>query len=248
MTLLSLALPAIEGPESGPPVNPAFDSTLLLAIDRALRTAWQQLLSDNSERAVIEELGEVKITQRLRARLNELRTKGGADGYNCWTFERPYSGAEFLNYKGEKVRKPDLVFAVSGSPRTGVYDDLNDAIFVECKLIESAGRKNVGLYCGRGVMRFVDGSYAWRMPQGMMIAYVRSAQNLPSALTSGLNSYGRAETLETNGEVQPCSLSEVQPRVYLTDHGRSWNLPEDVPPGPIQVRHLWLHVFPSPTP
>lgn len=247
MTELSLALPMEDTSEGLPAINPPFDPRLLVAIDAALRMAWDLLCSNDADRAILEADGEVKITQRLRAQLNRIRIKGGVPGYDSHAFERPYSGAEYYNYKGQSVRKPDLIFAVSGSPRSGVYDDLNDAIFVECKLIEPKGNKNVGQYCSNGLSRFVDGSYAWRMTQGMMIAYVRSDQRLPSALTDGMNVYGRAKALETDGSIQPCNLSKALPQVYLSDHARSWNLPEGVPPGVIQVRHLWLPVFPLST-
>lgn len=246
MTLISLAVPEEKTSQALSPTHPPFDSHLLIAIDQALKMAWEHMCSDEADREIIENKGEVSITQCLRKKLNNLRIKGSVDGYNCLAFERPYSGAEFYNYKGEKVRKPDLIFAVSGNPRPGVCDDLNDAIFVECKLVDSNGGKNVGLYCSHGLIRFIDGSYAWRMNQGMMIAYVRTGQQLPEALIDGLNSYGRAKTLKTDGIVQPCKLSKSRQRVYLTDHKRSWKLPEGMPPGKIQVRHLWLHVFPLP--
>lgn len=244
MTRLSLAVPEEEVPQTLPLINPPFEPHLVTAIDSALKAAWNAMFLDIADREILETSGEVKITQHLRKKLNELRQSGSVSGYNCLAFERPYSGAEYLNFKNEKVRKPDLIFAVSGSPRPGVNDDLNDAMFVECKLIEDGGR-NVGLYCSKGLIRFVEGSYAWRMNHGMMVAYVRTQQQLPEALVEGLNSYGRAKILETNGTVNPCPLSSANPRVYLTDHERHWKLPEGIPPGDIQVRHLWLHVFPG---
>lgn len=224
------------------PINPAFDDRLLIAINLALKEAWALMCSDNADRNIIETQDEVSITQCMRKRLNQLRING-LGGYSCYSFDRPYSGAEYYNYQGEKIRKPDLVFAVCGNPRPGVYDDLNDAIFVECKLIDRSGNKNVGLYCSHGLIRFVDGSYSWRMPEGMMVAYVRSDQKLPKALENGLAGYGRAKKLKTDGKVHTCKLSKSPPATYLTNHKRTWELPEGVSPGPIKVRHLWLHVF-----
>lgn len=238
-----LARPVEPIPDGRPvAINPEIEPHVLTAVDSAIREAWNRLLSDASDRQVLEQLGEVKITPRLRAQLNALRIAGTVAGYNAKAFERPYAGAEYLNHKGEKVRKPDLIFALAGAPRPGCYDDLNDALFIECKLIDE-GRKNVGLYCSKGLIRFVDGSYSWRMKQGMMLAYVRTTQTLPSGLEDGLATHGRAKACETDGKVLACPLSMVQPRVYLTNHGRSWSLPEGMAPGPIQVRHLWLPVF-----
>ena len=198
MKQISLALPEEEVPQHSPPINPPFEPHLLVAIDLALRAAWKAMFSDIADREVLEIKGEVKITQLLRKKLNDLRRSGSVSGYNCLAFERPYSGAEYLNFRGDKVRKPDLIFAVSGNPRPGVNDDLNDAMFVECKLIEN-GNKNCGLYCSKGLIRFVEGSYGWRMREGIMLAYVRTQQKLPEGLVDGLNSYGRAEALKTNG-------------------------------------------------
>lgn len=243
MTNLSLASPVPEKGEEKTPIHAPFEPRVLIAIDAALRQAWAGLCADKASRLILESKGEVAITHRLRKQLNVLRISGGVAGYNTAAFERPYSGAEYQNYKGEEVRKPDLIFALAGDPRPGVFDDLYDAVFVECKLIDQASSKNVGRYCSNGLIRFVEGSYAWRMPHGMMLAYVRSGQYLPDALTNGLNSYGRAQALNTDGNVRLCSLSVAEPRVCLTDHERSWLLPEGQPPGRIQVRHLWLSVY-----
>lgn len=239
----SLAMSEESTPKVSSPINPAFDNRLLIAINQALQEAWALMCADKADRKIIEEKGEVSITQCLRKKLDQLRINGKS-GYNCHSFERPYSGAEFLNYNGKKIRKPDLIFAVSGNPRPGVFDNLNDAIFVECKLIDPNGKKNVGLYCSEGLIRFVEGSYSWRMPEGMMVAYVRSDQELPKALEDSLAGYGRAKKLKTDGKVHLCKLSKLPQAIYLTKHKRTWKLPEGASPGQIEVRHLWLRVFP----
>jgi hypothetical protein len=240
--MICLARP-VEEPTS--PIHPKFDDRLLIAIDRALRTAWRRLLSDGNGWDIVATNAEPKITECLRKQLNHVRTKGGAQGYDCDHFDRPHVGSEYLNYKGVNIGKPDLIFSLCGKPRPGVIDDDYDAIFVECKLIdEEKGGKNFGHYCGgKGMMRFVNGSYGWRMPHGMMVAYVRTDQTLPAALDEGFSKFGRAVEVKVIGRAKLCPLSQASPRTCLSEHRREWLLPEGVTPGPIQIRHLWLNLY-----
>lgn len=231
----------LEETEPLSPIHPPFEERVVLAIDRALREAWRRLLQDPGDPAVLTGDSEPTITQRLRSRLNEIRTRGGAVGYDADTFERPHVGTEYYDHAGTKVRKPDIVFALAGKPRPGVTDDLYDAIFVECKLIDGKG-KNVGAYCNNGIQRFVDGSYAWRMPHGMMVAYVRTGHQLPQALVDGFGVLGRGNPLNIIGTVTACTFSNAIPPVFVSEHGRTWTFAGGIAPGPIQLRHLWLAV------
>lgn len=229
----------VEDSEPYHAIHPAFDDRLLLAVERAARLAWKRMLTDKDDRQVLAGGPEPKITRRFRQRLADIRITGASDGYDYNTFERPHVNSEFTDYKGDRVGLPDLVFQLAGRPRPGVIDDIHDGIFVECKLIDN-GSPNVGKYCDKGIDRYVDGKYAWRMPQGMMVAYVRTGQILPRALEDALAKYDRTEKLNLRSDVHRCRLSNAKPNVYLTEHDRTWLLPENKPPGVIQIRHLWL--------
>jgi hypothetical protein len=238
---IRLAVPA-EPATHPKEINPPFGDLLLRAIDNALRAAWALLVNDVMEHDTLYNGCEPKITMHLRKKLNHVRIHGGAKGYNATTFERPQIASEYYDYKDQTIRKPDIVFALNGAPRPGVWDDDYDAIFVECKLITQKSSQNTGRYCNQGLVRFVEGAYGWRMPHGMMVAYVRTEQKLPSALSATFAKASTAAKLNLRGPLTVCKLSATQPRVYVSSHDRTWQLRENVAPGPIEVRHLWLNV------
>lgn len=222
--------------------NPPFDRRHLRAIELALRKAWNELHEDPGTAQELSVRNEVRISHLLRDRLNLIRERetGGVEGYNCETFERPHIGAEMETPDG-KVRKPDIVFGLCGKRRPGVTNGITDCIFAECKLIDQ--NKNVRLYCKEGVHRFVTGAYAAWMRESMMVAYVRSSQILPGALEKATQDAEIQTLLASNGQLQKCTLSRVEPRIYISVHDRNWFYPNSADrPGPIQVRHLWLYV------
>lgn len=222
--------------------NPPFERRHLRAIELALRKAWDELHEDYATAQELSVRNEVRISHLLRDRLNLIRERetGGVEGYNCETFERPHIGAEMETPEG-KVRKPDIVFGLCGKRRPGVTNGITDCIFAECKLIDQ--NKNVRLYCKEGVHRFVTGAYAAWMRESMMVAYVRSSQLLPGALEKATQDAAIQTLLASNGQLQKCTLSRVEPRVYISAHDRNWFYPNSTGrPGPIQVRHLWLYV------
>lgn len=224
--------------------NPSFDRRHLRAIELALRAAWLAVHNNYATTGVLSSADEVRISHLLRDALNELRERetGGVDGYNCDIFERPYIGAEILTPDG-KIRKPDVVFSLSGRPRPGVINGMRDGIYVECKILEQGTKKNMVAYCKDGVHRFVEGSYAAWMREGMMLAYVRTKQSLPDDLAKLLGTDAMRKHLASNGELTKCSLTWIGPRVYISTHQRAWPYPgEEGYPGPIEIRHLWLYV------
>src|SRR5438309_358139 len=63
----------------------------------------------------------------------------------------------------------------------------HDGLFVECKPVDRdhpAGRD----YCDRGVLRFVDGDYAWALPQGMMVGYAATGYTIAAKLGDAMTS------------------------------------------------------------
>lgn len=223
-----------------PPFNPRH----LRAIELALRAAWANLQKDAVKCRQLSTDNEVQISHMLRDALNALREKkkGGVPDYNCLAFERPQVGAEIMT-ESKKIRKPDIVFALCGYQRSGVSNSMKDGIFVECKLLEHRSKKNVAAYCNAGIHRFVEGSYAERMREGMMLAYVRTSQALPGDLATKLADEEMKEHLATDGKLSPCGLTRMEPRVYLSTHMRNRPYSDNGGyPGPIAIRHLWLHV------
>jgi hypothetical protein len=238
------AMAAQDGWGSYPP----FDRRHLRAIELALRAAWDRLHRDPVKSRLLSSENEVNISHLLREELDELRhlERGGVPGYFHQYFETPRLGAE-IKTQGGKIRKPDIVFGLCGAKRPGVSKTTRDGIFVECKILERRGSRTLTEYCNDGLQRFVDGDYAAWMREGMMLAYVRSSDVLPNNLAPRLSS---TAALACTGPLVKCTLTRVAPRVYISVHKRGWTYSEGndrdgagkKSPGPIEVRHLWLHV------
>lgn len=223
---------------------PPFEPRYLRAIELALRTAWANLHKDAAKSRQLSTLKEERISHMLRDALNELRERktSGVKDYNSLVFGRPHVGAEFVT-QDDKIRKPDIVFELCGWARPGVANSMKDGIFVECKILEHGSKKNVAAYCNNGIHRFVEGSYAERMREGMMVAYVRTSQVLPTDLATTLADEQMKKHLATDGTLSSCGLTRIEPRVYLSTHERNWPYSDNTGyPGPIAIRHLWLHV------
>lgn len=227
--------------------HPPFDRKHLRAIELALRAAWEKLHANYATATELSNSKEERISHLLREALDELRLseKGGVEGYTHQYFETPHVGAE-MRTPDDKVRKPDIIFKLVGQKRPGVSKALADAIFVECKILQNASKgkgRNVKAYCNDGVHRFVEGSYAALMREGMMVAYVRASQSLPGSLAQSLETDEMKAHLASDGKLSKCTLTRIEPRVYISVHRRDWPYPgTDTYPGPIEIRHLWLHV------
>jgi hypothetical protein len=214
---------------------------VLVAIEIALRRAWKELLNECTVRYALQNGNEKEITKLFRERLERIRVRArNRLGYNCSVFERPHVDAEYSNYTDAKAERPDLVFHLSGRPRPGVVDSLYDGLYVECKIIDN-GSRSIGEYCRKGVKRFVDGDYGWRMPQGMMCAYVRTTQRLPIALEIHFVRSGVAAPLcLVSTSLSKSTLTRQKPPIYISVHARPWTFPDGSSPGNISVQHLWL--------
>lgn len=146
-----------------------------------------------------------------------------------------------VDYLGRVLKyKPDITFRRSFTdPRKSA---LNGGLFIEAKLV---GQKNkMGEYCRDGLVRFIDGTYAWAMPQAMMLGYVqKTGQKLPDPLTRYFERLGNSAQFRLEEGPVAFSVSHFANRSYLTVHDRTWNYPgTNRSPGPISMLHLWLPI------
>jgi len=220
----------------------------ILAIEQAIRTAWNQL-KRSASRGLLENGDEKHITIALQQELENIRLSGNGI-FSESEFAKPIRGAEVMSYDGRHLEKrPDLTFYLKAN-RSGLSSSLSlyDGLFVECKLISP--KIKVPRYAEDGIDRFVRGEYSWTMPHCLMLAYVRTGQTLPNALTEYFNRGSGINRIKYAVKTMPerCKLNRREPRTYFTVHSRNWNYP---PPGnqpkDIEIRHLWLHVFPVST-
>lgn len=221
------------------------------AIEDALREAWKRLLSKAQRESVdLMHEHEEPITRYLRDELDILRRDENEPikGFSERIFQHIPESEVTPNSSGRPLKsdieKPDLVFRLAITPK-GVARALNYGLFVECKIIHtSTNHHSIKDYCGKnGLERFIDGRYAWTMPSGMMIAYVRNSNDIPDTLDPYLRDGANASRLEVKQyPATPARGQNLRPLVYESVHGRS-KVPRQ--PGDIKIAHLWLHVAQS---
>jgi hypothetical protein len=215
---------------------------LVLAVEDAVRSAWRAAKQTRRGQEGIDAGDEERITAELQEQLARLWRSEACAGFGPAFFCAPARGGKVRSFDDRSVnRAPDLSFQV---PRQiPVTETTQDGLFVECKVIAHGGR-NTGEYCRDGLKKFIDGSYAWAMPQAMMIAYVMTSQKLPRALQDYF-AQGNAEEnrrkFKLKGKPTLCRPTS-QPPVASTRHDRKPLTREGKSLGDIEVRHLWLGI------
>lgn len=219
-----------------------FSLRLTLAAENAIRAAWERIRASETGMEILRNGGEDHVTIRLEAELEEVRSQGVIAEFSDDTFAMPVRSAQFMSYDGSHIKKsPDLVLRLKAL-RAGLPASLNlyDGIFIEAKLLTQTA--TLGDYGKDGILRFVNGEYAWAMSHCLMLAYVRTEQTLPEALTEHLDRNQQAN-MKAYGVISPpagCPASRGSPRVHITKHARPWKYPIGTQPGGIEIRHLWL--------
>lgn len=221
---------------------PAMSPRHILAIEHALHEAWKRLKASEVTRKVLREGEEKHITIELRRALEEIRLSGDSGPFSEEQFSQVVRGVELISHDAKHLEKrPDLTIYLK-SHRPGVPSSLSgyDGLFIECKVLDRNGA-DLKKYADNGILRFVNGEYAWAMPHSMMLAYVKCEQSLPSALDTYLKKDGHKTRYSVEKAVTKYRLSQKSPLLCSTQHGRSWSyLRGKKPPGDIEIMHLWL--------
>lgn len=184
---------------------------------------------------------ERDITFELQKQLIELLNTSEVRGFTAAAFAPPIRGQEIEDYSGkEKEKRPDLTFLrLAARPISN-----HNAQFYECKII---GRgRTVDDYHKNGIMRFVDGRYAWGMSHAGMIAYVSPPP--PSVASTALEGYWNKNQEGMSLEGVPTRALELDarssPSIVVSVHARKFPSSDCLTPGDITVRHLWLSAVP----
>lgn len=155
-------------------------------------------------------------------------------------FETPVSDGSLRNFDGSKlITRVDFCFRLKVNPYPG-RSKLYNGIFVEAKLITSG---SFSLYASTGLIKFLNGDYAWAMSQGMMVAYVLPTdQVLQDALDAYFKRFGNARKYGVKAPPQQWPIDLHLPRPCTTIHERDWRYPapHGNAPGDIEIIHLWL--------
>ena len=224
--------------------HPRLGLPVILLLRRVMLRAFEKLRDRGFPFATER---EDRITEQLFNVLeNDLRQTGEVSGFNSIFYDRVVRHAEVTNFNGQKLAKtPDLSFKLRhGETEMRAVLSSHDALFVECKPVD-AGHAAGSAYCDDGLVRFVNGDYAWAMEDAMMLAYVRNGRNIAGHLVPAMAASTRKLSLAVVHELQPCAeagaaaCAEAE-AVYLSKHRRGFRWPDSKGPATdITVFHLW---------
>lgn len=211
-----------------PPIHPR----TLLIISNVIQRAWELVDEKPPAGFSLQAADEDTITQALvEVMENRLRKNGEIDGFNCALFGRVTREPKIANYNKEHPDKmPDIFFDLKRDHMSILSDQ--DGLFVECKPVD---RKHPAwsCYCQKGLVRFINGDYAWAMQNAMMIAYVSAPYSFDK-LSSALNS-SKSKALNITKQ------KSIDKEHYLSTHNRSFLWQHNSASAcPIEIVHLWL--------
>lgn len=222
--------------------HPRLGLPVILFLRRVLLRAFEKLRDRGFPLAT--ELEDSVTEQLFNVLENDLRQTGEVDGFNLTFYERVVRHAPVTNYSRQKLGKaPDLSFKLrdAGAERRPVVSS-HDALFVECKPVDK-GHAAGSAYCDDGLIRFVNGDYAWAMQDAMMLAYVRNGRSIAQHLTPAM-----AKRKVSLGVVRPLEICQIRAAascaeaeaVHITQHRRDFQWPDGKGLATdITVYHLW---------
>jgi len=214
--------------------HPPIPQRTLLIIFNVIKRAWQLIKEKPPADFLLYTADEDTITQVLVEVIeNRLRKNGDVDGFNCALFGKVSREPKITNVdKKHPDKMPDIFFDLKRNQLPILNDQ--DGLFVECKPVD---RKHpiLSCYCKKGLIRFVNGDYAWAMQDAMMVGYVSEPYSLDK-FAAILNDGKKCTALKT---INHYTVDEKT--IYRSNHNREFNWPQSCgQAGPIEVSHLWL--------
>lgn len=213
--------------------HPPIPQRTILLLCAVIKKAWQLLEEKPPANFLIHSEDEDTITQVMVEIIeNRLRMSGEVDGFDCARFGKVVREPKITNVnKKHPDKMPDIFFDLKREHYSILSEQ--DGLFVECKPVDSK-HPILSYYCNKGLVRFVNGDYAWAMQDAMMVAYV-TGQDSFKKLASVLDS-GKTANLMTH------SHSEVADyMIYRSSHKREFDWPKNRGQAcQISVTHLWL--------
>ena len=220
-----------------PPISPR----VFLVVERALRAAWRILRDRCVSGFDLLTAVENRITRELQEVLcDQVFNKGLVAGFDRELFAKPTRDSKVVSYDGRHPDKmPDLLLDLVNRPP--VAKPSQDWLFIECKPLDREHPAG-SCYCDKGLIRFVNGDYAWAMQEAMMIGYASEGYTIRPKLDDALRD--RRDEIPTGSLPKPCHGSEATlfgERVHVSKHGRTFPYVETGVQAPdITIRHLWL--------
>jgi hypothetical protein len=211
---------------------PPLHQTHLRAIVETLCVAWADLL-EHRPQALLQQ-DEAEINALMETRLLALLEEDPVWPLMVRAIAR---GRETVSFDGTHLEKrPDLSVFLT-------WTKARFPLVIECKIIDEGNDKTAELYCKKGVLRFLNGEYAWANREAIMIGYVRDNSTIASTLAPmfASSSCGRASYA---AEGPMSAMSPPPPDCATSSHARNFRYPLRQPPhdepGAIALWHLWL--------
>ncbi|OLE54055.1 MAG: hypothetical protein AUG51_10130 [Acidobacteria bacterium 13_1_20CM_3_53_8] len=221
--------------------HPPVSLSVFLVVENGIRAAWELMRTDPRPGFDLLTAVEDEVTHELYQRLyDEVFNKNVVEGFDRQLLTDITRESKVRNYDGTNLDKmPDLIFGLVDRPN--VFRFSQDWIFVECKPVDSS--HSVGFYyCGKGIIRFIKGEYAWAMTSALMVAYTRTGYTVIPKLTNALQA--SSTDMHTLDFPYQCRKSKAGPSsevVHITRHSRTFIYIETKRPAEaITIRHLWL--------
>jgi hypothetical protein len=224
--------------------HPPLGLPVILLIRRVLIRAFEKLV----ERRFPLATGlEDRITEQLFNVIeNDLRQSGEVRGFTAQSYDRVVRHAQVTNYTASKLGKtPDLSFKLrndEGEPCSVLSS--HEALFVECKPIDDSHAAGSG-YCDEGLLRFVNGDYAWAMEQALMIGYARQGRTIARHLIPAVEEPTRRAALKVVDpprvvELPSASSTSTCEALHVSNHERGFPWPDGKGAATnIAIYHSW---------
>lgn len=212
--------------------HPPIQQRTILLICKVIRKAWELLVATPPTGFVLHAADEDTITQLLAEIIeNRLRKNGEVGGFDKVQFGKVIREPKITNYNKEHPDKmPDIFFDLKREEVPIISDQ--DGLFVECKPVDTE-HPVFSCYCQKGLIRFVNGDYAWAMQDALMVGYVSgnySFEKLASVLSK-----------EESADLKTVDHFPRQPSMYRSNHERDFMwLDGRGQACRISVSHFWL--------
>ncbi len=232
---------ALRRPTAGGKMT-AIPLSLVIVVQNVMSTAWHSLLQEVREGDFsICDSTEDQITERLHMILGELDAAGDSLVSGWSQLQTPVREGNVRNYNGTHPDKqPDFAFRPIRH-LISCGNTVTTAIFIECKPID-ARHPIPSVYCRDGLIRFVNGDYAWGVDRAMMVGYVRNVCSLPGGLSTALADPALSRQMALSGKLDSLPNTVLGDVVSQSSHNRKFQLTGIASPiGQIVVNHLWLH-------
>lgn len=217
--------------------HPQIPQRTVLLLCKVIKRAWRLLEETPPSEFILQTADEDTITQVLVDDIIErrLRKNGEVEGFNCALFGKVTREPKITNVdKKHPDKMPDIFFDLKRDQLPILSDQ--DGLFVECKPVDHK-HPILSCYCKKGLIRFVNGDYAWAMQDALMVGYVKKPYSFKK-LASVLDDGKKSAALKTTNHSAVDKYA-----TYRSNHNRDFEWPENRGQAcPIMVSHLWLPV------